>query len=29
MDLARPQGWRQRLTARLVAGAVDETLEAG
>ncbi len=26
MGLAAPVGWRQRLTARLVAGAVDETL---
>lgn len=28
LDLAEPRGWRQRLTARLVAGAVDEALEA-
>ena len=27
MGLATPAGWRQRLTARLVAGAVDEALE--
>ena len=29
MGLAAPSGWRQKLTARLVAGAVDETLDAG
>ena len=27
MGLASPVGWRQTLTARLVAGAVDEALE--
>ena len=29
LGLATPKGWRQRLMARMVAGAISETLEPG